>query len=167
MDITPKGKNRLSLDEVGLHTVQNGKIVEERFFMVTSQCSVSSSSRLLNELRQRTHDLSASHEGFARGNVRFGSKAAIFSATAHVRFGPIQLGANYLLAPLLFSFGCASKISNAHKQVTTPDNQTAFIQPTYKAGPALKNISSEIMNKNITTSQSKTICAIAIFGRRT
>jgi ketosteroid isomerase-like protein len=33
MEVTPKGKNRLSLDEVGLYTVQNGKIVEERFFM--------------------------------------------------------------------------------------------------------------------------------------
>src|SRR3974390_350992 len=33
MEVTPKGKNRLNLDEVGLYTVQNGKIVEERFFM--------------------------------------------------------------------------------------------------------------------------------------
>jgi len=33
MEVTPKGKSRLNLDEVGLYTVQNGKIVEERFFM--------------------------------------------------------------------------------------------------------------------------------------
>jgi SnoaL-like protein len=33
MEVTPKRKNRLNLDEVGLYTVQNGKIVEERFFM--------------------------------------------------------------------------------------------------------------------------------------
>ena len=33
MEVTPKGKQRMNLDEVGLYTVQNGKIVEERFFM--------------------------------------------------------------------------------------------------------------------------------------
>jgi hypothetical protein len=33
MKVTPKGKSRMSLDEVGLYTVKNGKIVEERFFM--------------------------------------------------------------------------------------------------------------------------------------
>jgi ketosteroid isomerase-like protein len=32
MEVTPNGKSRLSLDEVGLYTVQDGKIVEERFF---------------------------------------------------------------------------------------------------------------------------------------
>ena len=31
MDVTPKGGKRMSLDEVGLYTVKNGKIVEERF----------------------------------------------------------------------------------------------------------------------------------------
>ena len=34
MEVTPKGKSRLKLDEVGLYTVQNGKIVEERFFFM-------------------------------------------------------------------------------------------------------------------------------------
>ena len=30
--ITPKGQQRMSMDEVGLYTVKDGKIVEERFF---------------------------------------------------------------------------------------------------------------------------------------
>ena len=33
MDVTPKGGKRMTLDEVGLYTIQNGNIVEERFFM--------------------------------------------------------------------------------------------------------------------------------------
>jgi ketosteroid isomerase-like protein len=34
MEVTPKATGkRLALDEVGLYTVQGGKIVEERFFM--------------------------------------------------------------------------------------------------------------------------------------
>ena len=33
MEVTPKGKQPMNLDEVGLYTVQNGKIVEERFFI--------------------------------------------------------------------------------------------------------------------------------------
>lgn len=32
MDVTPKGGQRMTMDEVGLYTVRNGKIVEERFF---------------------------------------------------------------------------------------------------------------------------------------
>lgn len=32
MDITPKGQARVQMDEVGVYTVQDGKIVEERFF---------------------------------------------------------------------------------------------------------------------------------------
>ena len=32
-DVTPKGQKRMHLDEVGLYTVRNGKIVEESFFM--------------------------------------------------------------------------------------------------------------------------------------
>ncbi|MCJ0763863.1 SnoaL-like domain-containing protein [Variovorax terrae] len=32
MDVTPKGGQRMAMDEVGLYTVRNGKIVEERFF---------------------------------------------------------------------------------------------------------------------------------------
>jgi hypothetical protein len=32
MDLTPKGGERRTMDEVGLYTVKNGKIVEERFF---------------------------------------------------------------------------------------------------------------------------------------
>ena len=32
MDLTPKGGQRHSMDEVGLYTVRDGKIVEERFF---------------------------------------------------------------------------------------------------------------------------------------
>jgi hypothetical protein len=33
IDMTPKGGQRMSLDEVGLYTVKNDKIIEERFFM--------------------------------------------------------------------------------------------------------------------------------------
>ncbi len=32
MDVTPKGGQRMKMDEVGLYTVRQGKIVEERFF---------------------------------------------------------------------------------------------------------------------------------------
>lgn len=32
MDVTPKGQSRLTMDEHGLYTVRDGKIVEERFF---------------------------------------------------------------------------------------------------------------------------------------
>jgi ketosteroid isomerase-like protein len=32
-EVTPKGQQRMHLDEVGLYTVRNGKIVEESFFM--------------------------------------------------------------------------------------------------------------------------------------
>jgi ketosteroid isomerase-like protein len=32
MDVTPKGGQRMSMDEVGLYTVKDGKVVEERFF---------------------------------------------------------------------------------------------------------------------------------------
>lgn len=32
MDLTPKGGQRVQIDEVGLYTVRNGKIAEERFF---------------------------------------------------------------------------------------------------------------------------------------
>lgn len=32
MELTPKGGERLTMDEVGLYTVKDGKIVEERFF---------------------------------------------------------------------------------------------------------------------------------------
>ena len=32
-EVTPKGQKRMPLDEVGLYTVRNGKIVEESFFM--------------------------------------------------------------------------------------------------------------------------------------
>lgn len=35
MDVTPKGQARLTMDEVGVYTLQNGKIVEERFFYGT------------------------------------------------------------------------------------------------------------------------------------
>jgi hypothetical protein len=31
LDVTPKGGKRISMDEIGLYTVANGKIVEERF----------------------------------------------------------------------------------------------------------------------------------------
>jgi SnoaL-like domain len=33
MDVTPKGGQRAHMDEVGLYTVKNDKIVEESFFM--------------------------------------------------------------------------------------------------------------------------------------
>lgn len=32
MDITPKGQSRITMDEVGVYTVEDGKIVEESFF---------------------------------------------------------------------------------------------------------------------------------------
>ncbi len=32
MDVTPKGKARQTMDEVGVYTVKNGKISEESFF---------------------------------------------------------------------------------------------------------------------------------------
>lgn len=32
MDVTPKGQPRVQMDEVGLYTVRDGKIAEERFF---------------------------------------------------------------------------------------------------------------------------------------
>ena len=32
MDVTPKDGKRMSMDEVGVYTVLDGKIVEERFF---------------------------------------------------------------------------------------------------------------------------------------
>ena len=32
MDFTPKGKSRMTMEEVGLYTVKDDKIVEERFF---------------------------------------------------------------------------------------------------------------------------------------
>jgi ketosteroid isomerase-like protein len=32
MDITPKGGQRMGMDEVGVYTVKGGKITEERFF---------------------------------------------------------------------------------------------------------------------------------------
>lgn len=32
MDVTPKDASRITMDEVGLYTVLEGKIVEERFF---------------------------------------------------------------------------------------------------------------------------------------
>ena len=32
MDITPKGGQRTKMDEVGLYTIKDGKIAEERFF---------------------------------------------------------------------------------------------------------------------------------------
>lgn len=32
MDVTPKGEKRRMMDEIGLYTVKNGKIVEESFF---------------------------------------------------------------------------------------------------------------------------------------
>lgn len=35
MDLTPKGGQRRVMDEVGLYTVKDGKIVEERFFYGT------------------------------------------------------------------------------------------------------------------------------------
>lgn len=36
MDVTPKGQSRMTMREVGLYTVKNGKIVEERFFFGAS-----------------------------------------------------------------------------------------------------------------------------------
>lgn len=35
MDVTPKGGERLQMDEIGLYTVRDGKIVEERFMYGT------------------------------------------------------------------------------------------------------------------------------------
>ena len=32
MDVTPKGGARMSMDEVGVYTVKDGKVVEERFY---------------------------------------------------------------------------------------------------------------------------------------
>ena len=32
LDVTPKGQKRIQLDEVGLYTVRNGRIVEEGFY---------------------------------------------------------------------------------------------------------------------------------------
>ena len=32
MDVTPKGKSRTQMEEVGLYTVKNDKVVEEKFF---------------------------------------------------------------------------------------------------------------------------------------
>ena len=32
MDVTPKGGQRLQMDEMGVYTLENGKIAEERFF---------------------------------------------------------------------------------------------------------------------------------------
>jgi hypothetical protein len=32
MDVTPKGGQRATMDEIGIYTVKGGKIVEERFF---------------------------------------------------------------------------------------------------------------------------------------
>lgn len=32
MDITPKGGERMTMDEIGLYTIRGGKIAEERFF---------------------------------------------------------------------------------------------------------------------------------------
>lgn len=32
MDITPKGRDRVTMDEVGVYTVKDGKIVDEAFF---------------------------------------------------------------------------------------------------------------------------------------
>ena len=32
MDVTPKGQARMAMDEMGVYTVKDGKIVEERFF---------------------------------------------------------------------------------------------------------------------------------------
>ncbi|MEW5687453.1 MAG: SnoaL-like domain-containing protein [Pseudomonadota bacterium] len=35
MELTPKGGQRITLDEVGLYTVRDGKVVEESFFYAT------------------------------------------------------------------------------------------------------------------------------------
>ena len=32
MDVTPKGGQRMTMDEVGVYTVRDGKVVEERFY---------------------------------------------------------------------------------------------------------------------------------------
>lgn len=32
MDVTPKGGQRMQMDEVGVYTVRDGKVVEERFY---------------------------------------------------------------------------------------------------------------------------------------
>jgi ketosteroid isomerase-like protein len=32
MEVTPKGGERMSMDEMGVYTVQDGKVIEERFF---------------------------------------------------------------------------------------------------------------------------------------
>lgn len=32
MDVTPREAERMSMDEVGVYTVRNGRIVKERFF---------------------------------------------------------------------------------------------------------------------------------------
>ena len=32
LDVTPKGGQRMSMDEMGVYTVQDGKVTEERFF---------------------------------------------------------------------------------------------------------------------------------------
>jgi hypothetical protein len=32
MELTPKGGQRTTMDEVGLYTIKDGKIAEERFF---------------------------------------------------------------------------------------------------------------------------------------
>jgi hypothetical protein len=37
MEVTPKGQARMSMDEVGLYTVKNDKIAEERFFFGSAQ----------------------------------------------------------------------------------------------------------------------------------
>ena len=37
LEVTPKGQSRMSMDEVGLYTVRNDKIVEERFFFGSAQ----------------------------------------------------------------------------------------------------------------------------------
>jgi len=32
LDVTPKGKSRMTMKEIGLYKVKNGKVVEEKFF---------------------------------------------------------------------------------------------------------------------------------------
>ncbi len=32
MDVTPKGKSRMTMIEIGLYKVKNGKVIEEKFF---------------------------------------------------------------------------------------------------------------------------------------
>ena len=34
MDVTPKGKERMSMKEIALYRVKNGKVVEEKFYAV-------------------------------------------------------------------------------------------------------------------------------------